>query len=161
MTLSSRLRARAQTGAGIAVIGGTAVAVATAGAAYAAWAVSGTTTVTTTSATITALTVSATLSTALYPGATGSVSLAVTNPNPFPVTLTSLVFGSVTSGNTSACASSNVTVANPSSFNLVVAAGATSPTTVLANDAAMLSSAPTGCAGVSFSVPATVSGTSS
>jgi hypothetical protein len=101
----------------------------------------------------------------LFPGGPpGSVDLTVDNPNPYPVNVTSLTWGTPTSPNTSLCANSNVSIdagASPSStVDFTIAANTTSPTEVVTGVLDMASTAPQGCANLTFNVPVTaISGT--
>jgi hypothetical protein len=92
-----------------AVVGGTALTLATAGIAYAAWSSSGSGSGTAQSTTSTDSAIAAGTSAAdLYPGATSSVTVTVSNPNPYPVMVTSISGGSSALVNTS-CAAGSVT----------------------------------------------------
>ena len=65
----------------------------------------------------------------LYPGFTGGdVFFTITNPNPYPVTFTSMTAGAVTSSNPVGCPSTNVSVTNATGLSLPVAANSTSGT---------------------------------
>ena len=157
MTLA--LASKLQTKAGIVAIGGVAGVTALAGGAYAAWLVSGSGTVTGTSASIEALTVTSTITGSIFPGSLNPVSLTVNNPNVFPVSVTGVSFGAVTSSSPTDCPATNLVLTAPTSLALSVPAGA-SQSTSLPGAATMLSAAPTGCAGVTFTLTATVSGAS-
>ncbi len=107
------------------------------------------------------ITVTAATATAdLYPGFTlGDVFFTMTNPNPYPVTMTSMTAGTITSGNPGACPASNLTVAAASGLSLLVGANATSSTQSIVDVASMAPGAPDGCQGVTFSLALTLSGT--
>ena len=99
-------------------------------------------------------------------GTVGSVSTTVANPNPFPVTITSAIVGSVTSsplgGRTCAAGSVLPTSSAPIALSppVTLAAGS-APTAVTVPGALyMVSTAEDGCQGASFSVPVTVTGAS-
>jgi hypothetical protein len=99
-------------------------------------------------------------------GTVGSVSTTVANPNPFPVTITSVTVGSVTSsplgGRTCAAGSVLPTSSAPIALSppVTLAAGS-APTAVTVPGALyMVSTAEDGCQGASFSVPVTVTGAS-
>jgi hypothetical protein len=95
----------------------------------------------------------------LYPGFTlGDVSFTLTNANPYGITFTSMVAGTVTSSNQVACPAANVTVIGASSLSLGVAAGATSAIQSINDVVSMASTAPDGCQGISFTVTLTLSG---
>ena len=99
-------------------------------------------------------------------GTVGSVSTTVANPNPFPVTITSVTVGSVTSsplgGRTCAAGSVLPTSSAPIALSppVTLAAGS-APTAVTVPGALyMVSTAEDGCQGASFSVLVTVTGAS-
>ena len=99
-------------------------------------------------------------------GTVGSVATTVTNPNPFPVTITSATLGSVTTnpltGRT--CAAGNVLPTTTTPIPLtppVTLAADSAPTPVTVPGALyMIATAEDGCQGASFSVPVTVTGAS-
>ena len=97
----------------------------------------------------------------LYPGVTGNVKLSVTNPNSFPVRVTSVTgTGAITSDKGAACnASTGVTFTNQTGLTLDLAAGATSVFT-LSGAAAMSNSSDNACQGAIFTIPVSVSGIS-
>jgi len=98
----------------------------------------------------------------LYPGFTGGdVFFTITNPNPYPVTFTSMTAGTVTSSNPAACPSTNVSVANASGLSLAAAASSTSGTQSIANVVTMAAGAPDGCQGATFTINLTLSGSQS
>lgn len=158
--LTGRLSDGAASRAGTLAIGLLAVGVAGIGTAYAAWAVTGTGSVTGTAAEIQPLTVTSTLTGPVYPGSTSGLSLTIANPNVFPVSVTGVSFGAPTSSNPAACPGSNLVVVPPATLAVAVAPGG-STTSALPGLATLSPLAPTGCAGVSFSVPVTVTGVSS
>lgn len=93
----------------------------------------------------------------LYPGGTGDLSLTVTNPNPFAVTINSVTgSGTITSDKGAACnASTGVSFTNTSGLSQSVAAGATISFS-LAGKVAMSSASDTTCQGATFTVPVTL-----
>ena len=98
----------------------------------------------------------------LYPGATGSVKLKVTNPNPFPVRITSVAkqASAITSDKGAACdASTGVTFSDQTGLTLDVAAGAT-VTLTLANAISMSNASDNSCQGALFTIPVNVTGAS-
>jgi hypothetical protein len=97
----------------------------------------------------------------LYPGVTGNVKLNVTNPNTFPVRITTVTgSGTITSDKGAACnASTGVTFTNQTGLTLDLAAGATAAFT-LSGAAAMSNSSDNTCQGAVFTIPVSVSGTS-
>jgi len=100
----------------------------------------------------------------LYPGASGAVKLTVTNPNPFPVSITTVsqtASTSITSDKGAACnASTGVTFSTQSGLSLALAAGATS-TFSLSNAVAMSNASDNACQGAVFSIPVDVAAVSS
>src|SRR5579863_7620508 len=68
----------------------------------------------------------------LFPGGpAGNVYFTVTNPNPYPIKITSIAWGTPTSANPTACPSSVISVdpsAPTSGFNITIPANGTSPT---------------------------------
>ena len=98
----------------------------------------------------------------LYPGfAGGDVYFTATNPNPYPVTFTSAAFSAVTSSDTGACPSANVTVLPAASgLSLTVPAGTTA-NLAIADVVTMVLGAPDGCQAKSFSVALTLAGAQS
>ncbi len=131
------------------------------------------------SATVSNLTITAVASPAasnlLYPGGNGDVVLTITNPNPFPVTLTGVnlptnttyAAGFTTSALTTAqtgCSSttsdviwnySTATSGSAHTFTTALIVGASSSlTATMTNDASMTLSAPAACENTYFSLPA-------
>ena len=98
----------------------------------------------------------------LYPGATGSVKLMVTNNNNFPVRVTAVSkqAGAITSDKGAACnASTGVTFTNQTGLTLDVAANGTQ-TFTLANAVSMTNASDNTCQGAVFSIPVDVTGIS-
>lgn len=147
--------------AGIAAVG------AGAGTAFAVWTVggsgsgSGAATVAN-SLTVTALTPSGAAA-SLYPGGPPSpVYFQVANPNPFAVTITGITWGTPTSGNTTACPNSNITLdaGAPTTVSISIPANATAGTAYsVPNVLDLAHTALNGCQGVGFSIPMTVTAT--
>jgi hypothetical protein len=114
----------------------------------------------------------------LFPGGNGDVVVAITNPNPFPVTVTAVQLptnATYADGYTTSALSTTVSGCSASTPSDVVWSFATpssgsshtltSPLTVAANgtlsvtfsdDASMSAAAPAACAGVFFSMPALI-----
>jgi hypothetical protein len=136
-----------------------------AGIAVAMWTVSGSGSGAGAAAVANGLTVTAVTPTGsaatLYPGGpAGSVYFQVANPNPFPVTITGITWGTPTSANTTACPSSNISVdpGAPTSVSISIPANATAGTTYQVPGVLDLAhSAPNECQGVAFDVSLTVS----
>lgn len=170
----TRLRRR------VGVVLGVTLLLTGGGVAVASWTASGTGQGSARAASVTGLLVGAGSPVgALYPlpadttpatgygsGTVGSVAATVTNPNPFPVTITSATVGSVTAspvgGRT--CATGNVLPTTTAPVPL------TPPVTLAANSAPtpmtvpgalyMIPTAEDGCQGATFSVSVTVTGAS-
>jgi hypothetical protein len=94
----------------------------------------------------------------LYPGFTdGDLYFTVDNPNPYDVTFTSATFGAVTSSDTTACPSSNVTVdASAGSLSLTVPAGSAGTDLQINDVVNMLAAAPNGCQDKTFDIVVTL-----
>lgn len=165
------------------VVSGLAGAIMAGGAAYAAtnWVVgvNGGSSGESQSAGISNLTISAVASPSatnlLYPGATGDVVVTITNPNPYPVTITAVQLptnATYASGFTNSglsTSNTNCTASTPSdvvwNFSTATSGSShtlTSPLTVAAsgtltvtftNDASMTTAAPAACANTYFSMP--------
>jgi hypothetical protein len=99
----------------------------------------------------------------LYPGATGNVKITVTNPNSFPVLITTVsqtASTSITSDKGAACnASTGVTFTTQSGLSLALGAGATN-TFTLTSAVAMSNASANACQGAVFSIPVDVSAVS-
>lgn len=133
------------------------------GTAHAFWAASGTGSGAAQAGVAQLLTTSATTVSGdlLYPGATADVSLAVDNPNPFPVTITSIVgSGAITSDTGPACdAATGVVFTDPPSPSLAVGASS-SATFTLTGAVAMDNSSDDSCQGATFTIPVVLTGAS-
>lgn len=110
-----------------------------------------------------ALTVTAATGAAdLYPGFTaGDVFFTITNPNPYPVTFTSMTAGAITSSNPAGCPATNVTVANATGLSLAAGTSSTSGTQSIVDVVTMAAAAPDGCQGATFTISLTLSGSQS
>lgn len=137
------------------------------GIAFALWNVTGTGSGAGAGTTVVTLTVTpetpAGANANMFPGGPpGAVYFEVTNPNPFPVSLTGLNWSTPTSTNTGECASTNVSIdaSAPTTMSAVtVAANATSPLLSVPGVLDLAPTAGTGCQGVAFDVVLTVTGT--
>ena len=136
------------------------------GVLYAAWSTTGSGNGYAKAGTASALTIgdaSASTTADLYPGGTGAVKLKVTNPNPFPVritTVTKQTGGTITSDKGAACnASTGVTFTDQTGLALDVAAGATS-TFTLSGAVSMTNASDNTCQGAIFTIPVDVTGAS-
>ena len=132
---------------------------------FAAWSTNGSGTGYAKAGTASALVIgdaSASTTADLYPGATGSVKLMVTNNNNFPVRVTAVSkqAGAITSDKGAACnASKGVTFTNQTGLTLDVAANGTQ-TFTLANAVSMTNASDNTCQGAVFSIPVDVTGIS-
>lgn len=143
----------------LAVITAVAIVVG-GGVAYATWTATGSGSGAAKATTSAALTVSAGTTTAdLYPGFTqGDVFMTVSNPNPYPVNITSLTPGAITTS-APGCVASNITVATPTGLSIPVAANATNVAVTVPNIVTMILAAPDACQGVTFTIAVTLTGT--
>jgi predicted ribosomally synthesized peptide with SipW-like signal peptide len=132
-----------------------------AGAAYAYFTSVGSGTGSASTGTVQTVTVAAstaTPSTALLPGGTGDVTLKVTNPNGYAVTLVSVTG---TGGAISAdaghpgCTTTGVTFTNQTGLSTTIPASSTSIID-LAGAAVMSAASSAGCQGATFSIPVTI-----
>lgn len=147
-----------------AAVAGAVLALALlAGSAVALWSATGTGAGNAKAITAQSVTVTAATGTAdLYPGYTqGDVYFTLTNPNPYPITFTSMTPGTITSSNAGACAASNVSVVSASGLSLTVGANATSGVQSIADVVSMASGAGDGCQGITFTVALTLTGSQS
>lgn len=105
----------------------------------------------------------ATLPNALYPGTDGDLLIKVHNPNPFAIKVTQIsANGAVTaSGGIGTCTTSGVTLNSPIATAIEVAANSDSAATTLTAGAHMSSASENGCQGATFTIPVTLTGTSS
>jgi len=143
----------------IALIASTAVAVA-------AWQTSGSGPAYAKAQTAAPLTLgdaSASTSADLYPGATGALTIKITNPNPFPVKVTTVALqtgGVVTSNKGAACdASTGVSVSAQTGLAIAVSASTTA-TVIVPNAASMSNASDNSCQGAVFTVPVDVTAVS-
>jgi hypothetical protein len=139
---------------------------AASGVAFATWSATGGGTgsalaVTAQTVTINAVALNSS-SASLFPGGpAGNVYFTVANPNPYPIKITNITWGTPVSANPSACSSAFISVdasAPTSGFSLTVAASGTSPVTQVNGVLDLSSSATDTCQGNGFNVPMTVSG---
>lgn len=134
------------------------------GIAYSAWNSGGTGSATSKAQTaqdLTTVDVSATTPATLYPGATGDASISISNPNSYPVRVTSVAAsGAIVSDKGVACdASTGVTFTDQTALALDVAAGATT-TFTLAGSVSMSNVSDNACQGAVFTIPVTLTGSS-
>jgi hypothetical protein len=128
--------------------------------AYAAWSASGSGGSQAKALTAQTLTVNAGTGAAdLYPGFTnGDLYFTLTNTNPYPVTMTAMSPGAVTSSDPTNCPASNVSATSKSGLSLNVAANGTSGPLSIADVVSMQASAPDGCQGVTFTIVINLTG---
>ena len=110
---------------------------------------------------LTTVDASASTSATLYPGATGNVKITISNPNSYPVRVTSVAgSGSITSDKGAACdASTGVTYADQTGLALDVPA-AGSQTFTLTGSVSMSNVSDNSCQGAVFTIPVSLSGAS-
>ena len=143
----------------------TMTALVVVGLVYAAWTTNGTGSGYAKAGTAQALStvdVSASTTATLYPGGpAGDVTIRISNPNSYPVTVTGVSGnGSVTpdAGHAS-CTTTGVTFTNQTGLTIAVPAnGAT--TTTLSGAASMSNASVDGCQGATFTIPVSLSGAS-
>jgi len=157
--MSSTERTGISRGKKIGAIAAFVAVVAGGGAAWALWSAGGTGSGRTTALTAQSITVTAATGPAsLYPGATdGDITFTLTNPNPYPVRMTAMTSGAITSSNP-ACATTNITVAPATGLTLDVAANATTGLQSINNVVSMVAGAPDACQGVTFTITLTLTG---
>jgi len=131
-----------------------------AGAAFAYFSSSGTGAGSASTGTLQAVTVAAataTPTTPLRPGGAGDVTLKVTNPNSYDVTLVSVTgAGSITAdGGHPGCTTTGVTFIDQTGLSTTIPAGSTTAVDV-PGAAAMSTASSAGCQGATFSIPVTI-----
>jgi len=93
----------------------------------------------------------------LYPGGTGDLKLKVSNPNSFPVRISSvsLTSGGTITSNVTACntGGTGVTLTNQSGLTLDLAANAVATVLTVSGAVHMSSSSDTNCQGAVFTIP--------
>jgi hypothetical protein len=155
----------------LAVLGSTLAAFLAAGVVFAAWTVPGTGEGYSKASSAQALTTndsSASTSSQLYPGGQGHVKLEISNPNPFPVTVTRVEQnGPVDSdktnctnvgGNPTKETGVSFSTQNPASGNVVPANGTLTMT--FNNAASMSNQSVDACQGAVFNIPVTLTAAS-
>jgi hypothetical protein len=145
------------------VVAATAVVAFTvAGIAIAAWTVGGSGTGYAKASTASAITLSvasASTTADLYPGASGTVKLSASNPNPFPVRISAVTGnGAITSDKGAACnAATGVTFVNQTGLTLDLLANETDHVfTLAAGSVTMSNASDNSCQGAIFSIPVSV-----
>jgi hypothetical protein len=137
------------------------------GGAVASWSTSGSGNASAKAATASAITLadaSALTTGDLYPGGTGNVKLKISNPNSFPVSITSVT---LTSGGTIASSSATcdsggngVTFTNTSGLSISLAANAVDQAVTLTGKVAMSTASVNACQGATFTIPVDVTAVS-
>ena len=100
----------------------------------------------------------------LYPGATGNVTLKVSNPNSYPVRITSVTLNGTNAAITAdsghpGCVTTGVSFTDQLNQTIDVAANSTT-TAVLNNAVSMSNASDNGCQGATFSIPVSLTGAS-
>jgi hypothetical protein len=114
---------------------------------------------------LTTVDASATTSATLYPGATGDLTVKLSNPNAYPVRVTSVSLNGSNAdiapdGAHSGCTTTGVSFSNQSGLSIDVPANGTAQAT-LPGSVSMSNASVDGCQGATFTIPVTVSGSSS
>jgi len=101
---------------------------------------------------------SATVQESLYPGGTGDLVLRINNPNPFPVTVTSVTQDGTITSDDSACDTGGHGVAlAPQTVSLAVPASS-AQTFTLADAVSMAATSDDACQGALFTIPVSLNG---
>jgi hypothetical protein len=142
------------------------------GLVYAAWTTNGSGSAYAKAGTASALStvdVSASTSATLYPGVSGDVLIKVSNPNPFPVTVTGVALNGTNGdiapdGSHASCTPTGLSFTDQTGLSISVPAkvGATNGTTqaTLTNAASMSNASVNACQSAVFTIPVTITGTS-
>jgi hypothetical protein len=130
------------------------------GLAYATWSATGAGSGQAKALTAQTLTVNAGTGAAdLYPGFTaGDMYFTINNTNPYPVTMTAMTPGTITSSDPTNCPATNVSAIPKSGLSLSVPASSTSGQLSIADVVSMQAAAPDGCQGVTFDIVVTLTG---
>jgi hypothetical protein len=149
----------------IVLVAALAIAATAIGAAIAAWTTSGSGSGQAQAGTAQNLTISAgTPSTSLYPGASADVAATITNPNPYPVHVSSIALGAVSvDAGHSGCNLASVTVTSPqdnAGAGWNVAASGGTANVHLATAISMDNTSNDSCQGATFTVALTATGAS-
>lgn len=145
-------------------VGLTVVALVAAGLVYAAWTTSGNGSgyaKAKSAQALASLDVSASTSATLYPGATGDVQLKISNPNPYPVRVTSVTGSGQIAADAAhpGCVTTGVTFTDQANQTIDIPANGTTDKTL--NGAAQMSNASdNGCQGATFAIPVSLGGAS-
>jgi hypothetical protein len=156
------VRGEKSRGKKLAIFGVTLLGALGIGTAFGAWTVGGGGSGSATATSAQALTTSVATTTAqLYPGLVGAnLYITANNPNPFPVTITSVnANGAATpdAAHAAGCVTTGVTYTTTATSKLVPAGGSLSFTVA---GVSMTNASDTGCQGATFTVPVTFTATS-
>jgi hypothetical protein len=141
------------------------MALAAVGLVYAAWTTNGTGSGYAKAGTAQALStvdVSASTTATLYPGGpAGDVTIRISNPNSYPVTVTGVAGnGAITAdAGHAACTTTGVTFTDRTGLSIAVAANGQT-TATLSGAASMSNASVNGCQGATFTIPVNISGAS-
>lgn len=133
--------------------------------AFAAWTATGSGsgyTQATTASVLSTVDVSSSTTAQLYPGGTSDVKIEISNPNPYPVLVTSVVGSgaAITSDKGAACdGSTGVSFTDQTGLSIAIPAGGTAART-FSGAAAMSNASDNACQGATFTIPVTLSGAS-
>lgn len=133
-----------------------------AGIAFAAWTATGTGSgyaKATTAQVLTTVDASATAAATLYPGATGDVELEISNPNPYPVRVTSVTGNGAITASAPGCNAGSVGFTDQDPVTLDVPASGSASFT-LSGAVTMDGTANDDCQGAVFTIPVSLSGQS-
>ena len=138
------------------------VALVAAGLVYAAWTTNGSGSgyaKAQSAQQLTTVDVSASTAATLYPGASGDVQIRISNPNPYPVRVTSVTGnGAITAdAGHPGCVTTGVTFTNQTGLTLDVAANGTADRT-FTGAAQMSNASDNGCQGATFTIPVSHAG---
>jgi hypothetical protein len=105
--------------------------------------------------------VSASTTATLYPGSNGDVLIEISNPNPYPVQVTSVTGNGPITADTGhpGCTTTGVTFTDQTGQSIDVAANDSTQTT-LSGAASMSNASDNGCQGAVFTIPVALSGNS-
>jgi hypothetical protein len=155
-----RPRARGLRRSGVVLGLTAAVVVAGAGSAAAYWKTTGTGTGSAGTGTLTGVvfTTTGTVSGLLYPTGTFDLALSVNRNATTSFTIKSMTHGTIVSSDPTNCPASSITVANNVPLNQLVSNGPGSVNFTVPSVVSMISTAPSQCQGVTFTVPMTLTG---
>jgi hypothetical protein len=95
----------------------------------------------------------------LYPGFTqGDVFFTLTNTNPYNISFSAMTPGAITSSDPTNCPSTNVTVTGATGLTLASAANTSNVARSIPDVVTMVTGAPDGCQGVTFTIALSLTG---